>query len=64
MFPPGIACVCHPGYITTQLFAARPSPQVSVDALVAMLREYKNSPDAHKQEVFACMIHNLFDEYR
>lgn len=37
---------------------------VTVDQMVTMLKEYKSSPDLHKQEVFACMIHNLFDEYR
>lgn len=38
--------------------------EVSVDALVTMLKEYKNSTLAREQEVFACMVHNLFDEFR
>lgn len=29
-----------------------------------MLRRFKNSPNTHEREIFSCMIHNLFDEYR
>lgn len=32
--------------------------------VVAMLGAFKNSAVKREQEVFACMIHNLFDEYR
>jgi CCR4-NOT transcription complex subunit 1 len=40
------------------------SGDLSVDALVAALRGYKNSTLGREQEVFACMVHNLFDEFR
>lgn len=29
-----------------------------------MLKRFQNSPDTREQEIFACMIHNLFDEHR
>jgi len=29
-----------------------------------MLKRFKSSPNQREQEIFACMIHNLFDEYR
>jgi CCR4-NOT transcription complex subunit 1 len=32
--------------------------------VVQMLKQFKSSPSAREREVFACMIHNLFDEYR
>jgi len=38
--------------------------QMTIDEVVAMLKRFKTSADPREQEVFACMIHNLFDEYR
>jgi len=38
--------------------------QLSIDDTVALLQKFKNSSNPREQEVFACMIHNLFDEYR
>ena len=38
--------------------------QVQIESVVQMLKNFKGSQDAREQEVFACMIHNLFDEYR
>ena len=38
--------------------------QLSIEDTVALLLRFKNSANAREQEVFACMIHNLFDEYR
>ncbi len=35
-----------------------------VDEVVDMLRGCKVSSNPRDQEVFACMVHNLFDEYR
>lgn len=35
-----------------------------IEEVVAMLKAFKASPNPREQEVFACMIHNLFDEYR
>lgn len=35
-----------------------------IEEVVAMLQRFKSSSAQRDQEVFACMIHNLFDEYR
>lgn len=40
------------------------SDQKPLDEVVAMLKKFKSSTVAREQQVFACMIHNLFDEYR
>jgi len=32
--------------------------------VVAMLKTFKTSGNARENDIFACMIHNLFDEYR
>ncbi|KAI9595324.1 CCR4-Not complex component, Not1-domain-containing protein [Syncephalis fuscata] len=37
---------------------------MSMEAVVDLLTRLKNSPDPWQQQVFACMVHNLFDEYR
>ncbi|RKP10666.1 CCR4-Not complex component, Not1-domain-containing protein [Thamnocephalis sphaerospora] len=37
---------------------------MSMDSVVELLTRLKNSPDPRQQQVFACMVHNLFDEYR
>jgi len=38
--------------------------QTSIEEMVAMLKRFKSSTVQREQEIFACMIHNLFDEYR
>jgi CCR4-NOT transcription complex subunit 1 len=38
--------------------------QLTIDATVALLLRFKSSAVQREQEVFACMVHNLFDEYR
>lgn len=40
------------------------SGEMKVDHIVTILKDFKNSTVGREQEVFACMIHNLFDEYR
>jgi len=37
---------------------------LSIENAVALLKAFKASADAREKEIFACMIHNLFDEYR
>lgn len=39
------------------------SDEVKVVDILDALRDYKNSRDATDQDIFACMIHGLFDEY-
>lgn len=38
--------------------------EVDIKEIVDMLVNMKTSDDPHKQDVFACMIHSLLDEYR
>ena len=38
--------------------------QITIDDAVALLSRCKTSSNAREQDVFNCMIHNLFDEYR
>lgn len=38
--------------------------QVSVEQVVALLLKLRASPVVHDQQVYGCMIHTLFDEYR
>jgi CCR4-NOT transcription complex subunit 1 len=36
----------------------------SIDDVVKMLKNFKSSGESKENDIFACMIHNLFDEYR
>jgi len=36
----------------------------SIGEVVEMLKRFKTSGNARENDIFACMIHNLFDEYR
>jgi len=36
----------------------------SISEVVEMLKKFKTSGNTRDNEIFACMIHNLFDEYR
>jgi CCR4-NOT transcription complex subunit 1 len=36
----------------------------SIIEVVEMLKRFKTSGNARENDIFACMIHNLFDEYR
>eukprot|EP01018_Ginkgo_biloba_P022479 Gb_12251 [translate_table: standard] len=38
--------------------------QLTIDAVVQMLARFKESSEKREQEIFACMIQSLFDEYR
>lgn len=37
---------------------------MSLDDIINLLKRFKASTVQREQDVFACMIHNLFDEYR
>ena len=37
---------------------------LNIEEIVSILTRFKNSKEKREQDVFACMIHNLFDEYR
>lgn len=38
--------------------------QITIEELVGLLQRTKVSDDARDRQVFACMVHTLFDEYR
>ena len=38
--------------------------ETSIDEVVETLKRFKTSGDTRENDIFACMIHNLFDEYR
>jgi CCR4-NOT transcription complex subunit 1 len=46
------------------IFARLYTSEQSVGEVLELLRRFKTSSDAREQRVFACMIHNLFDECR
>lgn len=37
--------------------------ELSIEAMIELLKRKSTSKDGREQDVFACMIHNLFDEY-
>ncbi|KAF9965878.1 hypothetical protein BGZ70_003892 [Mortierella alpina] len=37
---------------------------IKIPEIVDLLQRFKNSADPREQDIYACMIHNLFDEYR
>jgi CCR4-NOT transcription complex subunit 1 len=39
------------------------SDETEVREIISLLRKYKDSIDAADQDLFACMVHGLFDEY-
>ena len=39
-------------------------PSLHYQKVIEMLERFKTSSDTREQEIFACMVHNLFDEYR
>lgn len=38
--------------------------QIEIRDIITMLQRLKKSDDPHDQDVFVCMVHSLFDEYR
>jgi CCR4-NOT transcription complex subunit 1 len=37
---------------------------ITISDVIQLLKQFKSSTNVREQEVFRCMIHNLFDEYR
>lgn len=38
--------------------------QISIEDLISLLQRFKASENERERQVFACMVHTLFDEYR
>jgi CCR4-NOT transcription complex subunit 1 len=50
--------------MATAYFQQIYTSEQSIGEVVAMLKRFKTSGNAKENEIFACMVHNLFDEYR
>jgi CCR4-NOT transcription complex subunit 1 len=38
--------------------------QLAIPAVVDMLASFRDSGNDKEQQIFSCMVHNLFDEYQ
>lgn len=50
--------------MATQYFQKIYTSEQSIGEVVEMLKRFKTSGRTKENEIFACMVHNLFDEYR
>ena len=50
--------------MATAYFQKIYTSEQSIGEVVEMLKRFKSSGDTKENEIFACMVHNLFDEYR
>jgi CCR4-NOT transcription complex subunit 1 len=50
--------------MATAYFQKIYTSEQSIGEVVEMLKRFKTSGDSKENEIFACMVHNLFDEYR
>ncbi|XP_059059892.1 CCR4-NOT transcription complex subunit 1-like isoform X2 [Achroia grisella] len=41
-----------------------PHPTLSIDEVLDMLKKFQDSPNKREQDVFSCMLRNLFEEYK
>lgn len=38
--------------------------ELKTDDIILLLQKFRNSEDPREQDIYACMVHSLFDEYR
>lgn len=50
--------------MATAFFQKIYTSEQSIGEVVEMLKRFKTSGNAKENEIFACMVHNLYDEYR
>ena len=50
--------------MATRYFQKIYTSEQSIGEVVEMLKRFKSSGNSKENEIFACMVHNLFDEYR
>ncbi|GKY99341.1 hypothetical protein MPSEU_000889100 [Mayamaea pseudoterrestris] len=50
--------------MATAYFQKIYTSEQSIGEVVEMLKRFKSSGNTKENEIFACMVHNLFDEYR
>lgn len=64
---PGLTVVTYTNEIEAEvdgIYKQMYDGEVTIDDVVGMLQQYKESSTPHDHEVFSCMIHFLFDEYK
>jgi CCR4-NOT transcription complex subunit 1 len=64
---PGLAVVGFSADVETEvetIYRRMYDGDISIDQVIEMLRESKNSSVAREKEIFACTLHSLFDEYK
>lgn len=64
---PGLAVASFPKEIHREAdswYRQMYEEKTSVDEIIALLQRCKLSDDAHDHQLFACMVHTLFDEHR
>jgi len=64
---PGLSVVTYSNEIETEvdgIYKQMYDENTTIDEVIAMLQRYKESNNARDHEVFSCMIHFLFDEYK
>ncbi|KRG04047.1 uncharacterized protein Dmoj_GI19666, isoform F [Drosophila mojavensis] len=47
-----------------RIYNHQPNPTLSIDEVLDILQRFKESSHRREQEVFLCMLRNLFEEYR
>ncbi|KAF5324741.1 hypothetical protein D9611_004517 [Ephemerocybe angulata] len=64
---PGLTVITYTNEIEAEvdgIYKRMYDGEVTIDEVVTMLQRYKESTVPHDLEVFSCMIHFLFDEYK
>ncbi|KAF9001961.1 Not1-domain-containing protein [Cyathus striatus] len=64
---PGLTVVSYPNDIESEvdgIYKQMYDEHTSIDEVIAMLQRHKESTNPRDHEIFACMIHFLFDEYK
>ncbi|KAF2071681.1 hypothetical protein CYY_006997 [Polysphondylium violaceum] len=49
---------------TNSYFFKLYSEELTVDQIITILKEYKNSKNQRDQDIFKCLLFNIFDEYK
>ncbi|TFK25059.1 CCR4-Not complex component [Coprinopsis marcescibilis] len=64
---PGLTVVSYSNEIEGEvdaIYKQMYDEHISIDQVIQMLKQYKDSTNTHDHEIFSCMIHFLFDEYK
>jgi CCR4-NOT transcription complex subunit 1 len=64
---PGLTVVSFSAEVETEvetIYRRMYDGDISIDQVIEMLQESKNSSATRENEIFACTLHSLFDEYK